>query len=246
MSTPSAIPSSPSAIPSSPISSGISLSGLLLLSRLHSSVARRECCPLLQPFLLSDCAQPLQPLPSAQTGFQPLVWGSGCSGVGYCLDGVRNCTGHCSTQSTGLEQLCFPSGFFFPLLSSMTADLCCWSLVRALRVLLATLLFPLIIHLSMFLHCSSIHFSFVAFILLVTHLFTFLCPSPSVLVYLYCFSCRLWSHRSRTSFVTKVESSFPASQGPFQLFRVALLLYCLQECLHRCLGHRGLQTFHLP
>ena len=72
----------PTAIPSSPRSSGILLSGLLLLPHLHSVAAQRECCPLLETFLLSDSAQPLQPLPSAQVGFQPLVWGSGYSGLG--------------------------------------------------------------------------------------------------------------------------------------------------------------------
>ena len=54
--------------------------------------------PLQATFLLLDCAQPLQPLPSAQIGFQPPVGESGYSRIGWCLDGVRSCTGHCSTQ----------------------------------------------------------------------------------------------------------------------------------------------------
>ena len=62
----------------------------------------------------------------------------------------------------------------FPLLSSMTADLYCWVLVRALRVLQAFLLFPDIITFSMFLHYSSIHSSFHAFIYFLISLFTFL------------------------------------------------------------------------
>ena len=74
------IVSAPLAIPSSPRSSGISLSRLLLLPRLYSSAAQRECCPLMKTFLLSENAQPPQPLPSAQVGFQPLVWGSDYSG----------------------------------------------------------------------------------------------------------------------------------------------------------------------
>ena len=90
----------------------------------------------------------------------------------------------------------------FPLLSSMTADLCCWVLVRVLRVLYASLLFPVIIPFSTFLHCSSIHFSSTALIFFLTSLFTFLSSSPaSVLVYFCCVSCHLWSHRSRISLV---------------------------------------------
>ena len=58
----------------------------------------------------------------------------------------------------------------FPLLSSMTADLCCWLLLRTLRVLLLTSFASL---------CSS----FAAFIFLLASLFPFLCSSPaSVLV----------------------------------------------------------------
>ena len=73
--------STPSAISLSPRSSGISLSGLLVASPplLSSS---EECHPLrLKTVLFSDYAQHFQPLPSAQVGFQPLVWGSGYSGV---------------------------------------------------------------------------------------------------------------------------------------------------------------------
>ena len=126
----------------------------------------------LQTFLLSDYAQPLQPPPSAQVGFQPLVWGPGYSGVGYCLDRVRTCKGHCSTQSTGLEQL--------------------W-------VLYASLLFPDIIPFSVFRHCSSVYSSLAVFIFFPTSRFTFLYCSPvSVLVYCSCFCCPLCSHRSRT------------------------------------------------
>ena len=65
----------------------------------------------------------------------------------------------------------------------------------------ALMLFVLFV---MFLHCSSIHPSFAAVIFILTSLFTSLYSSPvSVLVYFRCFSSRLWSHSSRTSFVTQ-------------------------------------------
>ena len=85
----------------------------------------------------------------------------------------------------------------------------------------------------MFLHCSSDHCSFAAFIFFLTSLFSFLYSSPaSVLVYFCCFSRRLWSHRSRTSF----ESPFSVFHGALQLLRIVLLLDFLQACLHRCQG----------
>ena len=46
----------------------------------------------------------------------------------------------------------------FPLSSSVIAALWCWVLVRALRVLWASLLFPDIVPISVFLHCSSLHY----------------------------------------------------------------------------------------
>ena len=61
--------------------------------------------------------------PSAQAGFQPLMWGSG---TGWCFDGVRSCC------CIGFR-LCFPPGCFC-LLFSITSDSCCWVLVRAFRV----------------------------------------------------------------------------------------------------------------
>ena len=62
-----------------------------------------------------------------------------------------------------------------------------------------------------------------------------------------CFSCRLWSHRSRNSFVTQGwifflsllrNASAVESGTSFRLFA--------RVSLHRCSGRRGLQTFHLP
>ena len=59
--------------------------------------------------------------------------GSSYSGVGWCPERVRGCVGHRSTQSSGSEQPCFVRTF--SLMSSLTADLGCWALERALRVL---------------------------------------------------------------------------------------------------------------
>ena len=57
---------------------------------------------------------------------------------------------------------------------------------------------------SMFLHCFSVHSSFATFTFFLIALFTFLYSSPaSMLVNFWCFSCGLWSHRSRTLFVTQ-------------------------------------------
>ena len=123
----------------------------------------------------------------------------------------------------------------------MTADLRCWVLVTAVRVLKASLLFPDIIPFTMFLHCSSVHSSFAAFIFFLTSLFTFLYSSHGlVLLYFCCFNCRLWQHRSRTSFVTQGwifflclprTSSAVESSPSFRLF---------------ARGRRRLQTFCLP
>ena len=88
---------------------------------------------------------------------------------------------------------------------------------------------------SMFLHCSSVPSSFFAFIFFLTSLFTFLYYSPAaVLVYFCCFSCHLWSYRSRTSFVTQSwvfflclprTCSAVESSPSFRLFaRVSILL----------------------
>ena len=171
-----------------------------------------ECCPLPETFLRSNCAQPLQSFPSAQVGFQPLVllWSRLVCGWTSPLQYSLHCFGTAVLSNR-----------MFPLLS--------WVLVRAFRVVWASLLFPDIIPFSMFLHCSSIHSSFAAFIFFLTSLFTFLYSSPaSVLVYFCCFNCRFWSHRSRTSFVTHGLTSSFFSQGPLQLLRVALLLDCSQ------------------
>ena len=61
----------------------------------------------------------------------------------------------------------------FRLLSSMTADLYCWLLVRMLLALGAEGILSNIIPVSMLLHCSSIHSSFAAFIFLLTSLLHF-------------------------------------------------------------------------
>ena len=90
----------------------------------------------------------------------------------------------------------------------------------------ASLLFPDIIPFCMFSRCS-----FAAFIFFLTSPFTFLYSSPaSVFVYFSCFSCRLWSRRSRTSFLTQSWIFFFCINGPLQLLRIALLLNCPQEC----------------
>ena len=94
----------------------------------------------------------------------------------------------------------------------------------------------------------SIHSCFAAFIFLRTLLFTFLYSSPaSVLVYFCCFSCRLWSHRSRTSFVAQGWIFFLClPEGPLQLLRVAILLDCSQGYLRRRQGRKGLYTYLSP
>ena len=75
----------------------------------------------------------------------------------------------------------------FPLLSSMTADLCCWVLVRALRVLKASVLLPGIIPFSVFLYYSLIRSIFAAFIFFLASLFTFLHSSPATALVHFCF-----------------------------------------------------------
>ena len=87
----------------------------------------------------------------------------------------------------------------------------------------------------MFSHCSAVHPSSAAFIFFLTSQFTFLYSNTaSVLEYCCCFSCRLWSYRSRTSFVTqgwifflclpRISSSVERSPS-FKLFaRVSTLL----------------------
>ena len=91
----------------------------------------------------------------------------------------------------------------FPVLYPMTADLCCWVLVRALRVLWASLLFPDSILFSMFLHCSSVHSYFAVLIFFLTSSMFLYSRPGSVLVHSCCLECRLLSHGFRTSFVTQ-------------------------------------------
>ena len=98
----------------------------------------------------------------------------------------------------------------FPLMSAMSTDLSCWVLVRALRVLLASLRFPVFISVSGSFHCSSIHSPFSAFIFFLATLFTFLYFSNASVLVCFCrLSWRFRSHRSRTASVTQGLICFP-------------------------------------
>ena len=96
----------------------------------------------------------------------------------------------------------------------------------------------------MFLHFSSIHSSFDAFLLpdFSVHFWCSLVVRQCLCTYVVSAAV---SGRTdlKPCLWPKVESSSSVSQGPLQLLRVALLLDCTWGCLHRCQGRRGLQTF---
>ena len=82
----------------------------------------------------------------------------------------------------------------FPLLSSMTADLCCWLLVRALRVLFLTS-FPSLCYCTAPKSTLPLSSSWL--------LCSLFCTIVLLQCLCTCFSCSLWPDRSRTSFVTQ-------------------------------------------
>ena len=111
--------------------------------------------------------------------------------------------GHCSIQSTGLEQLCFLSGCFHCCLRWLLTYAvgswweplgwcgppCCFltSFPSLCSCTAPQSTLPLLPYSSSWLVGSLFLYS----------------SSVSVFVYFCCFSCRLWSHRCRTSFVTQ-------------------------------------------
>ena len=128
--------STPSAISLSPRSSGIWLSGLLLLLCLHLTFlgSSEEMLPSPGDFYAFRLCTATS-TSSFSIGRRSLS--ASCVGVWLLwsrlvsMDGVCSCIGHFSTQ---WFRTAVHSVRMFPLLSSMTADLSCWVLVRALRV----------------------------------------------------------------------------------------------------------------
>ena len=122
-----------------------------------------------------------------------------------------------------------------PLLSSKTADLCCWVLVRACGCCRPPCCF-----LASFPSLYSCTATQSTFPTLPSSSSWHQCSLFCTLLLLRslrtscCLSCRLWSHRSRTSFVTQVWIFFLCLPRLLRLLRVGLLLECSRECLYCC------------
>ena len=106
------------------------------------------------------------------------MWGSGYSGVGFCLDGVRSCIGHCSTQSTSYA---FRQVVSIAVFDDSTDLILCWGLGESLEGVLGLL-------------TVSFHQS-ILYVLALLFNPLFLCCLH--LLPDSCLSYRLWSHGSR-------------------------------------------------